>query len=95
MCNRLLVNSWLQEIHEQEEEEELFTSKELTMVMFVAGAQLKAIATMSVGYEHINLEDAKARKITISNTPNVSTDSVAETTVALLLMVARRVKEGR
>ncbi|XP_076451990.1 glyoxylate reductase/hydroxypyruvate reductase-like [Babylonia areolata] len=63
-------------------------------VMDAAGPQLKVIATMSVGYEHIDLDECKKRKITVTNTPNVSTDSVAECTVVLLLMTARRIKEG-
>ena len=62
---------------------------------FVLGPQLKVIASMSVGYEHIDLEEAKKRNICVCNTPNVSTDSVAETTVALLLFTARRMKEGK
>ncbi|KAK7494189.1 hypothetical protein BaRGS_00014662 [Batillaria attramentaria] len=63
-------------------------------VLDAAGPQLKVVSTMSVGYEHIDLEECKKRKITVTNTPNVSTDSVAELTVSLLLMTARRLKEG-
>lgn len=63
-------------------------------VMDAAGPQLKIIATMSVGYEHIDLEACKQRKIAVTNTPNVSTDSVAEVTVSLLLFTTRRLKEG-
>lgn len=58
-------------------------------VIAAAGPQLKAIATMSVGYDHIDLNECKARKIHVSNTPDVSTDSVAEWTVALLLAAGR------
>ena len=50
---------------------------------------------MSVGYEHIDLKECQARQIYVCNTPNVSTDSVAELTVALLLLTARRLLEGR
>ena len=49
---------------------------------------------MSVGYEHIDLKDCQKRQIYVCNTPNVSTDSVAELTVALLLLTARRLLEG-
>ena len=49
---------------------------------------------MSVGYEHIDLEACKKRGIAVTNTPNVSTDSVSELTVSLLLLVARRLYEG-
>jgi glyoxylate/hydroxypyruvate reductase len=49
---------------------------------------------MSVGYEHIDLDACRERDIRVCNTPNVSTDSVAELTVALLLLTARRLLEG-
>ncbi|XP_054710388.1 glyoxylate reductase/hydroxypyruvate reductase-like [Uloborus diversus] len=59
-------------------------------VIEAAGPQLKAIATMSVGYDHIDTKECKARNIPVSNTPDVSTDSVAELTVTLLLAAGRR-----
>ena len=49
---------------------------------------------MSVGYEHIDVEECQKRGIVVTNTPNVSTDSVAELTVGLLLLTARRMLEG-
>ncbi|GFV17928.1 hypothetical protein TNCV_858381, partial [Trichonephila clavipes] len=52
--------------------------------------QLKAIATMSVGYDHIDTKTCKEKNIPVSNTPDVSTDSVAEMTVTLLLAAGRR-----
>lgn len=58
-------------------------------VLDVAGPQLRVIATMSVGYDHIDLEECKKRNIAVSNTPHVSTDSVAEFTVLLMLAVGR------
>ncbi|CAL1536633.1 unnamed protein product [Lymnaea stagnalis] len=63
-------------------------------VLDAAGPQLKIVATMSVGYEHINLQECGKRNILVANTPGVSTDSVAELTATLLLMTARRVTEG-
>lgn len=59
-------------------------------VLDAAGPQLKVIATMSVGYDHIDLSECKKRNIVVSNTPDVSTDSVAEFTVLLMLAVGRR-----
>ncbi|XP_054719889.1 glyoxylate reductase/hydroxypyruvate reductase-like [Uloborus diversus] len=59
-------------------------------VLDVAGPQLKVIATMSVGFDHIDIEECKKRQIAVSNTPHVSTDSVAEFTVLLMLAVGRR-----
>ncbi|GBM78798.1 Glyoxylate reductase/hydroxypyruvate reductase [Araneus ventricosus] len=59
-------------------------------VIETAGPQLKAIATMSVGYDHIDTKTCKEKNIPVSNTPDVSTDSVAEMTVTLLLAAGRR-----
>uniref|UniRef100_A0A2L2XWU9 Glyoxylate reductase/hydroxypyruvate reductase n=1 Tax=Parasteatoda tepidariorum TaxID=114398 RepID=A0A2L2XWU9_PARTP len=58
-------------------------------VLDAAGPQLRVIASMSVGFEHIDLEECKKRNIAVSNTPHVSTDSVAEFTVLLMLAVGR------
>lgn len=59
-------------------------------VLDAAGPQLKVIATMSVGFDHIDIEECKKRNILVSNTPHVSTDSVAEFTVLMMLAVGRR-----
>ena len=60
----------------------------------VSGPNLRVVASMSVGYEHIDVEACKKRGIRVCNTPNVSTDSVAELTVSLLLLTSRRLLEG-
>lgn len=58
------------------------------------GTDLKVISTMSVGYEHIDIENARSRGITICNTPGVLTESTADTAFSLLLSAARRTVEG-
>jgi glyoxylate/hydroxypyruvate reductase len=60
----------------------------------VAGTKLKAIGTMSVGVEHIDVEECKKRGVTVGNTPEILTNAVAEFTVALLLATTRRLTEG-
>lgn len=59
-----------------------------------AGPNLKVIGTMSVGYEHIDLNECKKRKIRVGYTPEVLTDAVADLTVALMLATTRRLIEG-
>ena len=59
-----------------------------------AGPQLKCVATMSVGYEHIDIEECRKRNIAVGYTPDVLTNAVAEHTMMLLLAVSRRLKEG-
>ncbi len=55
---------------------------------------VRIIATYSVGYEHIDLEAAKARGIRVSNTPDAVTVATAEIAMLLLLGAARRAPEG-
>jgi hydroxypyruvate reductase len=55
---------------------------------------LEIISQFGVGVENIDLHVAKARNIAVTNTPDVVTDDTADTALALLLAVARRVCEG-
>lgn len=59
-----------------------------------AGPNLKVIGTMSVGYEHIDLNECKQRNIRVGYTPEVLTDAVADLTIGLLLATTRRLIEG-
>ena len=51
---------------------------------------LRAIVNNGVGVDSIDLEAAKRRGIGVSNTPDVLTDTVADTALALILMTLRR-----
>jgi len=55
---------------------------------------LKVIANNGVGFDHIDIEAASARKIPVTNTPGVLTDETADLTFALMLSNARRIVEG-
>jgi glyoxylate reductase len=59
-----------------------------------AGEQLKLIANFGNGVDHIDVETALARGITVTNTPGVLTEDTADMTMALILAVARRITEG-
>ncbi len=63
-------------------------------VLAQAGANLKLIASFSNGVDHIDVETALARGITVTNTPGVLTEDTADMTMALILAVPRRVSEG-
>jgi len=63
-------------------------------VMEAAGKQLKIIANYAVGYNNIDVAEAKERDIIVTNTPGVLTDAVAEHTVALLFAIAERIVEA-
>jgi len=72
----------------------LLTDKIDGKAMDASGAQLKVIANYAVGYDNLNLEDAKKRNITLTNTPEVLSETVAEHTFALLLAIAHRIVES-
>ncbi|MDH3658838.1 MAG: D-glycerate dehydrogenase [Alphaproteobacteria bacterium] len=63
-------------------------------VLAHAGPELKLIANYGTGVDHIDIEAAYARGITVTNTPGVLTDDTADMTMALILGVARRLVEG-
>ena len=55
---------------------------------------LKVVANFGVGYNHIDVAAATARRIAVTNTPGVLTDATADLAFALLLATARRLGEG-
>jgi glyoxylate/hydroxypyruvate reductase len=55
-----------------------------------AGEQLKAIASFSVGTDHVERAALKKRNIRLGYTPTCLTDAVADLTVMLILMAQRR-----
>ena len=55
---------------------------------------LKMIANYAVGYDNIDLRAATEKRIPVSNTPGVLTDTTAEMAWAQLFSVARRIVEG-
>ena len=57
-----------------------------------AGRSLRVVANFGVGYDNIDVEAAHARRVRVTNTPDVLTDATAELAVALML-AAGRLKE--
>lgn len=72
----------------------LLTDKIDAEVMDAAGPQLKIIANYAVGFDNIDLDEAKKRKIFVTNTPGVLTEAVAEHTLALIFGIAKRLIEA-
>lgn len=62
--------------------------------VFAAAPQVKIVANYAVGYNNINLVDAAAHGVVVTNTPGVLTNSVAEFTMALILDITKRVSES-
>ncbi|KAK7929425.1 hypothetical protein WMY93_005820 [Mugilogobius chulae] len=72
----------------------VLTEKIDAELLDAAGPNLKILSTMSVGFDHLNLEELKKRGIRVGYTPDVLTDAVAELTVALLLATSRKLIEA-
>src|SRR3569833_770504 len=63
-------------------------------ILAQAGPNLRLIANFGNGVDNIDVQAALARGITVTNTPGVLTDDTADMTMALILVVARRIAEG-
>ena len=59
-----------------------------------SGNKLKSISTYSVGFDHIDVNYAKKKKISIGYTPEVLTNATAELTIGLMIDLLRRITEG-
>lgn len=57
-------------------------------------SDLKIIANMAVGYDNIDVVRANDHDITVTNTPDVLTETTAELGFTLMLTVARRIIEA-
>ncbi|MFN5997891.1 MAG: 2-hydroxyacid dehydrogenase [Paracoccaceae bacterium] len=59
--------------------------------MIAACPKLEMISVFGVGYDAVHLASCRARGISVSNTPDVLTEDVADLAVAMLLALVRRV----
>ncbi len=59
-----------------------------------AGARLRVIANVAVGYNNIDVTAARERGIYVTNTPDVLTEATANLTWGLILAVTRRMIEA-
>lgn len=62
--------------------------------VFAAVPTAKIFANYAVGFDNLNLEDAKSVGVVLTNTPGVLTEAVAEHTVALIFAIGRRIVEA-
>jgi glyoxylate/hydroxypyruvate/2-ketogluconate reductase len=62
--------------------------------LIAACPQLKAVCSMAVGYNNIDVAACAARGITVTNAPDVLTETTADFGFALMLAAARRVTES-
>ncbi len=63
-------------------------------LLTAAGPSLRCIANVAVGYDNIDLDAAGRHGVVVTNTPGVLTDATADLTIALMLVITRRLGEG-
>ncbi|SIT49294.1 Glyoxylate reductase [Paraburkholderia piptadeniae] len=68
-----------------------FANGPVDAALMAALPNVKIIATMTVGVDHIDLEAARKRGIQVTHTPDVLTEAVADLAMALVLSVARQI----
>jgi D-lactate dehydrogenase len=72
----------------------VFIYSHVTKKFLEALPNLKLIATRSTGFDHIDLDACRSRGIAVCNVPSYGENTVAEHTMALLLMMARKVHQS-
>lgn len=65
----------------------------ITTQLLDAAPKLEVIATISVGYDNIPVDELTKRGIMLCNTPDVLTETTADTGFTLVMTTARRVVE--
>ncbi len=56
--------------------------------------KLEIISCFGVGYDAVDIDAAKRRKIPVSNTPDVLNDCVADLAVGMMLDIGRKIAQG-
>ena len=79
----------------------VFVDSKIDKSVFEALPKLKMITTFSTGFDHIDLAEAKKRKVTVCNVPTYGENTVAQHAMSLMLALSRKlfqsvkiVKEG-
>ena len=79
----------------------VFVDSKIDKTVFEALPKLKMITTFSTGFDHIDLAEAKKRKVTVCNVPTYGENTVAQHAMSLMLALSRKlfqsvkiVKEG-
>ncbi len=69
-------------------------SERISAEVLDAHPQLRAVCSMTVGYNHIDVEACTKRKVLATNTPDVLTETTADFGFALMMAAARRIAES-
>jgi len=69
-------------------------SEKIDARLLAACPQLRAVCSMAVGYNNIDLPACTARGVLVSNAPDVLTETTADFGFALMMATARRISES-
>ncbi|HEY8977533.1 MAG TPA: D-glycerate dehydrogenase [Burkholderiaceae bacterium] len=69
-------------------------SEKIDAVLLDACPQLRAVCTMAVGYNNIDVPACTARGVVVTNAPGVLTETTADFGFALMMATARRISES-
>jgi glyoxylate reductase len=69
-------------------------TEEIDKEVMDAGGKLKVISNYAVGYDNIDIDEATKRGIRVTNTPGVLTNTTADFTFAILMVIGRRIIEA-
>ena len=69
----------------------VFVYSKVDAQIIAALPNLKLVATRSTGFDHIDLETCREKKIIVSNVPSYGENTVAEHTFALILSLSRNI----
>ena len=72
----------------------IFINSKITKEILDKMPNLKFIATMSTGFDHIDIEECKNRHIVVSTVPTYGENTVAEHAFALIFAISRRIIES-
>jgi gluconate 2-dehydrogenase len=70
------------------------TSEPIDRTVLAASPQLKAVCSMAVGYNNIDLPACTEYGVLVSNAPDVLTETTADFGFALMMATARRITES-
>ena len=70
----------------------IFIQSRITQDVLGLLPRLKTIATMSTGFDHIDMDTCNARNITVCNVPSYGDNTVAEYAFGLIIALARKLK---
>ena len=69
--------------------------EEVTKDVFDRFPNLRIVANMAVGFNNIDVEEARKRNIFVVNTPDVLTESTADLAFGLLMAIARKLNAAQ